>query len=315
MRKALVTGCCGYIGSHLVGHLLRDGFRVVGVDSLLYPNCRHGLMANLGRFGFEFHRADAGSAKTLALAAGCDVVFPLAAVVGAPACDSYRDHASRTNSEAVRRLVGHLSPSQFVLYPNTNSGYGAAGREVTEDDPLSPVSHYGLTKLDGEKAVLDHPNSVSLRLATVFGASPRMRLDLMVNDFASKLVTGGRLKVFEPHASRNYVHVQDVCRAFMMMARVGPSSLEHRVYNVGNHTLNMTKFELAWAVCDVLGLARDLVSVGEGADPDRRDYVVSNKRLLMEGFSFLHGLAEGVREVELVCLSHSADQLREMRNT
>lgn len=326
----LVTGCAGYIGSVLVGDLLESGCQVIGVDCFAYHNAC-GVMPHIGKHRFEFHYGLVEDEQLMKpLANRADVIIPLAALVGAPICERFQSLAKCTNLDAVRMLVGLCSPAQRILYPNTNSGYGSTDgvKPCTEKDPMNPISVYGVTKCEAEKAVLDHPNSAVLRLATVFGVSPRMRFDLMVNDFTQKLsrlrwqpcaTPTPRLEIFEPHFKRNFVHVRDVSRAFrFLMGRqwlTGP-------FNLGLPTANLTKWELATRVCDVIGLSHQAVSVGVGIDPDRRNYLVSNEKIMKAGFFFEHELEHGINEVSLLCkILHSglsndemAEQLNTMRN-
>lgn len=319
-----VTGCAGYVGSVLVGRLLRAGCKVIGVDDLSVGS-PHALLGHVANPRFEFHRLDVRDFPSLMMAGAdkADVVVPLAAVVGAPACQKRPEYAKEVNQDAVGALVKRLSRDQRVVYPNTNSGYGETdgSSECTEADPLSPISVYGVTKCEGEKYVLDHPNSVVFRLATVFGASPRMRLDLMVNDFAYKLsllrkadfyrALSNPFTVYEPHFKRNFVGVQDVARAFIY-AMQHPET--KGVYNLGLPTANLTKMELAHRVCDVVGVPRELVAVGHGRDPDRRNYIVSNAKLLATGFKFEHGLDDGIREVAAISKMFTHEQAAAMRN-
>jgi nucleoside-diphosphate-sugar epimerase len=187
----LVTGCAGYIGSVLVGRLLAANYRVIGVDNLRYQN-GPALFQYVGNPNFEFHLGSVTSVGgIIKLADKADAVIPLAALVGAPICDEHHEAAEKINRDAVVDMVRGLSPNHTVIYPNTNSGYGQTDGTsfVTEEDPLNPISLYGRTKCDAEKAVLDHPRGTSLRLATVFGVSPRMRTDLMVNSSLSPCAT------------------------------------------------------------------------------------------------------------------------------
>lgn len=314
--KIVVTGCAGYIGSVLVGHLLKSGCRVVGIDSLLFHN-GPALFNYLGNPNFEFHRMDVRNPEIEGLYAKADGIIPLAALVGAPLCQSNHAEAREVNFEAIAKLCRTASKQQRIIYPNTNSGYGQTDgeSEVTENDPLNPISVYGKTKCDAEKAVLDHPNSVVLRLATVFGASPRMRMDLMVNDFVRRIYdtiwAPALLQIYEPHFKRNFVGVQDVARAFSFML---PRQQLRGVFNLGLPSANLTKIELAYRICDVLGVSREGVSVGKGKDPDQRNYIVSNAKILSTGFSFVHELDRGIREVAKVCGMSSTEQMMEMSN-
>ncbi len=324
----LVTGCAGYIGSTLIASLLKARCKVIGIDNLMYDN-GSAILSYLPHENFEFHRVDVRDYRQWEwLAERCDVAIPLAALVGAPICDKLPCEAAYVNEAAVVHLTKFLSPNQRILYPNTNSGYGQTdgSQRITEEDPLNPISVYGVTKCNAEKAVLDHKNSISLRLATVFGASPRMRLDLMVNDFACKLWVhqkcesqilsfvprqGSVLTIFEPHYQRNFVGVRDVARAFVHLV-LRPEYTG--AYNLGLPSANMTKLELAHFVCDTLRISRDAVSIGEGKDPDQRNYLISNDKVLGTGFAFEHMLHEGVIEVANVVNIHTPDQLARMRN-
>lgn len=324
--RVLVTGCAGYIGSILTPKLLTYGCKVIGVDNLSLDNGR-ALFGVLGHPNFEFHRLDVREARLLAdLASKCDVVMPLAALVGAPVCEKNPKDAFEVNHIAITTLVRGLSQSQRVVFPNTNSGYGQTdgASEVTENDPMEPVSVYGHSKCLGERAVLEHPNSMVLRLATVFGASPRMRFDLMVNDFTRRLCVvrqkrllpffrermPATLKVFEPHFKRNFVGIRDVAKAFVIL--VGKQL--RGVYNFGLPAANLTKMELAHFVCDRLGLPHEVVVVGEGQDPDRRNYLVSNEKILKTGFEFGHALERGVDEVIAAWRAVTEREAESMRN-
>ena len=326
MEKILVTGCAGYIGSTLVGLLLEKGYTVYGLDNLMFQN-GSGLMPHLNKKNFKFIKGDVRNREGIRLLLkDCDAVMPLAALVGAPLCDKSPHAAKQINETAIIDLVADLSPKQRIIYPNTNSGYGTTdGNLCTEECPLNPISIYGQTKCEAENSVLDHPNSTSLRLATVFGSSPRMRLDLMVNDFASKLwqaaITRSKIlsfidnndpviELYEPNYKRNAVGVKDVARAFEFC-------LNGRIYgeyNVANHNANLTKLELAHKVCKTLGISESWISIGEGRDPDQRNCAVSSAKLIQNGFYFAHDLEDGIREVAFVVSTHSPDQLKSMRN-
>ncbi len=305
--KVLVTGAAGYIGSVLCQHLLNCGHEVVGVDSLVFSN-GHAILSLLGHKRFCFYPLDVRQTAMEVLVNQCDAVIHLAALVGAPLCDKQPAEARDVNYESVRQLMKMVSPDHRILFPNTNSGYGQTDgtKEVTEEDVLAPVSLYGRTKCEAENVILNHPNAVAFRLATVFGASPRMRFDLMVNDFTSKLYfLKNRLNcfkngvfssctredlefsIFEPHFKRNFVHVRDVCRAFTY-------ALDKRamkgVYNLGLPSANLTKLELAHKICEVVGVSREAIITAEGRDPDQRNYLVSNDKVLRAGFVFRHEL-------------------------
>lgn len=293
--RVLVTGGAGYLGSVLCGRLLEEGHGVTVLDSM-----RHGTPSLLHLCAdprLDIVRGDCRDGRALRpLLASCDAVVPLAAVVGAAACDRDATAAWTTNLEAVRLLLSLRGRGQALVFPATNSGYGTGGAEpCTEDSPLRPLSLYGRSKVAAEEAVLDSGNSVSLRLATLFGASPRMRRDLLVNHLVYLAATQGYAVVYEPGFRRNFVHVRDVadCVAWCLGSW---DRVAGRPYNLGNDRANLTKEGLALKVKEHFP---DFdVRIGEGrADPDRRDYVVSSERLRRAGFEARRGLDEGIREL------------------
>jgi nucleoside-diphosphate-sugar epimerase len=294
--RILVTGGAGYLGSILCEHLLAAGHRVTVLDNLMYG--QHSLFHLCAHPAFDFVFGDARDERHLTpLVRGADAIVPLAAVVGAPACDRDPMLATSVNLDAVRLLNRLRSPSQLVVFPTTNSGYGTTSGEVacTEDSPLVPVSLYGRDKVEAEAELLGSPSVVTLRLATVFGMSPRLRLDLLVNHFVHAAVTDGYLVVFEKHFKRNFIHVRDVADCFV-------HCLEHagemigRSYNAGLDEANVSKAELAQAI--QAQVPRFYVHFSEvGTDPDKRNYVVSNERLRKAGFEARRTLAEGIREL------------------
>jgi nucleoside-diphosphate-sugar epimerase len=276
--------------------LLEAGFSVTAVDALLHG---HPSLLHVAHHpAFEFVRGDARDERLMGpLLARADVVVPLAAVVGAAAADADPDRARTTNVEAIRTVMGRRRPDALVIYPNTNSGYGATSGAApcTEESPLEPVSLYGRTKVEGEALVLREPSTISLRLATVFGPSPRMRLDLLVNHFVHAAVTAGYLVVFEQGFRRNFVHVRDVADCIVHCIRRG-AAMQGHAYNLGLDDANLTKGELACLVREVV--PHLYVHFAEiGSDPDRRDYVVSSERLRKAGFAARRSLREGVREL------------------
>jgi nucleoside-diphosphate-sugar epimerase len=294
--KILVTGGAGYLGSVLVPRLLADGHAVTVVDTL-----RHGQTTLLDccRFaGFAFVNADCRDECVLApLVKSADAILPFAAIVGAPACAKDPLSAETINRDAVYLIDRLRSSGQMVLLPTTNSGYGIGtpGMACTEDTPLKPISVYGTSKAEAEQRLLDSGNAVTFRLATVFGASPRMRLDLLVNDFVYRAVYDRAVVLFEAHFKRNYIHVQDVASVFMF-------GLEHyddmkgRAFNVGLSDANLSKRELCEAIQRHLpGFV--FFESGIGEDPDKRDYVVSNARIEAAGWRPCFSLDDGIREL------------------
>ena len=292
----LVTGGAGYLGSTLAPGLLAEGFRVTVLD-----NFRFG-QASLNQLcadpNFEVRRGDARDPEVLKpLLRDADVVIPLAALVGAPLCDNDRVGAETLNRDAVLTLIKLCSREQRILMPVTNSGYGIGepGKFCTEETPLRPITLYGRTKVEAEQAVLERGNSISFRLATVFGMSPRMRLDLLVNDFVYRAVNDRAVVLFEAHFKRNYIHVRDVARVFLH-GICNFESMRDRPYNVGLSDANLSKLELCQAIQRHLPKFVFLEApVGE--DPDKRDYIVSNERVEGTGYKPAYSLDDGIREL------------------
>lgn len=299
--RVLVTGAAGYIGAVLCGRLLQAGHHVWAVDNLRYGDAPLFHLANHERF--QFNNMDARTCEVLPILNFVDVVIPLAAIVGAPACDEFPDDAIETNKEAVVMLVEEMRPEQLLLYPNTNSGYGLGTGAVscTEETPMKPISLYGQTKCEAEQIVLSRENSIALRLATVFGCSPRMRLDLLVNDFTYRAVTEGTIVLYEADFKRNYVHVQDVADAFLhcitnYFKGYNGDAMVGEAYNLGLDKANLSKLELCQLIQEhVPGLV--IIESESKTDPDQRNYVVSNQKLAAKGFAAKRTVDEGVEEL------------------
>jgi nucleoside-diphosphate-sugar epimerase len=296
----LVTGGAGYIGSVLCEHLLDAGHRVTVLDNLTYGQTPLFHLCSDPRF--DFVRGDCREEEAMKSAlARADVVLPLAAIVGAPACDRAPTEARSVNVDAVRLLNRLRSPSQRVIFPVTNSGYGTKSGEVhcTEETPLDPITLYGRTKVEAEAELLASANAITLRLATVFGMSPRMRLDLLVNHFVWAAVTDGYIVLFEKEFKRNYVHIRDVADCFLHCIEHG-DAMAGKPYNVGLDSANCSKHELALAVKRrVPGFV--ILADESRADPDRRNYIVSNERLRRAGFEARRSLDDGIRELVVGC--------------
>ena len=295
-QHILVTGGAGYIGSILCEHLVDAGYQVTAVDNLMYD--QHSLFHLCANPRFDFVLGDVRDEGLMrCVVKEADVLIPLAAIVGAPACDRDPWLARSVNLEAVRLLKRLRSPRQLVVFPNTNSGYGTSSGDVfcTEDTPQEPISLYGQTKVQAETELLDSTNAITLRLATVFGISPRMRVDLLVNHFVYAAVTDGYIVIFEKDFKRNYIHIRDVADCFV-------HCIEHadrmvgRPYNLGLDAANLSKEELALKIKEYVPNFR--IHFSEvGSDPDKRNYIVSNQRLREAGFEARRSLDEGIKEL------------------
>jgi nucleoside-diphosphate-sugar epimerase len=294
--KILITGGAGYLGSVLTPTLLNHGHEVTVLDNFMF---RQNSLADCCQYPtFHIARGDARDESVIKpLVAKADVIIPLAALVGVPICNTDQIATQTTNYEAVALLCRLASKSQRILMPVTNSGYGIGekGKFCTEETPLRPLSTYGITKVKAEEAVLQRENSISFRLATVFGMSPRMRIDLLVNDFVYRAIYDRAVVIFEGHFKRNYIHIRDVARVFVH----GLNNFENmrgRPYNVGLDDANLSKIEL----CEVIKkhLPKFVyLEAPVGEDPDKRDYIVSNARVLGTGYKPEWSLDRGIEEL------------------
>jgi nucleoside-diphosphate-sugar epimerase len=294
--RVLVTGGAGYLGSVLVGHLLQRGHRVMVVDNLLYGVAS--LLSYCAHPGFDFDLGDVRDEALMHRLVGAhDVIIPLAAIVGMKACQRDPLMAESVNLNAIAMLNRLRSPGQMIIMPCTNSGYGTQSGDIycTEETPLEPISLYGVTKVKAEAELMSRPNSVSLRLATVFGPSPRMRLDLLVNDFVYRAVGDGFLVIYEPHFKRNYVHIEDVADCFCYCIDHF-ESMKDQVYNFGLNDANLSKAELAAKIKEyVPSLYVHYAEVG--SDPDRRNYIVSNDKINRHGCAATRSLDQGIQQL------------------
>ncbi|MCH2113951.1 MAG: NAD(P)-dependent oxidoreductase [Pirellulales bacterium] len=294
--KVLITGGAGYIGSVLTEHLLARGDQVHTIDNLTWGE--HCLFQFCANPNFQFTKGDVRDPELLASAVkDADVIIPLAALVGAPLCKRDPQLAKEINLDAVLELDKLRSASQLMIYPNTNSGYGIGSGDsfCTEESPLEPISVYGRTKCDAELALLDKENAITFRLATVFGASPRMRIDLLVNHFTYSAVTDGYLVVFEKDFKRNYVHIRDVADC-MIYAMENREDMVGRPFNLGLDEANLSKEQLCEKIQKfVPSFFVHYAEIGE--DPDKRDYIVSNERLKQVGFVARRSLDDGIQEL------------------
>ncbi len=296
MAKFLITGGAGYIGSILAPKLLAEGHEVTVLD--LFSRGDTVLAALCADDNFNVVKGDTRDESLMkGLIAKHDVVIPLAALVGAPLCKQDPLNAQTTNSDAVQMIVKNLSKDQKIIYPTTNSGYGIGekGQFCTEETPLNPISLYGTSKCEAEAAILDSGNGVTFRLATVFGMAPRMRIDLLVNDFTWRAVTDRAVTIFEGHFKRNYIHIRDIAKAFYH-AFENYETMNNNAYNVGLSTANLSKLELCAKIQEqVPNFVFMEAPIGE--DPDKRDYIVSNEKLEATGWSPDWPLERGIKEL------------------
>jgi nucleoside-diphosphate-sugar epimerase len=292
----LVTGGAGYLGSTMVPDLLAAGHKVTVLDNFFFKQaslnhaCHHP--------NFSVVKGDIRVEKVMApLMKKADVIIPLAALVGAPLCTLDPVGATTVNHDAITLMLKHLSKQQIVLMPTTNSAYGTGdeNNHCTEESPLRPISQYAIEKVAIEKELMEHPNAISFRLATVFGMSPRMRIDLLVNDFTYRAVVDRFVVLFESHFKRNYIHVRDVSRAFQHGLN-NFERMKNQIYNVGLSDANVSKKEL----CEhIQKQVPDFVFIEApvGKDPDQRNYIVSNAKIEGTGYKPSVSLDQGIGEL------------------
>ena len=294
--KILITGGAGYIGSVMTPMLLEVGHEVTVIDNVMYQQMS--LLDSCHHKNFIFRRGDVRDKRLVSeYVKRADAIFPLACFTGAPLCDKFPEEAKAVSLEAVKMILELRSPEQRIIYPTTNSGYGIGEKNkyCDETTPLRPVSLYGRLKVEAEQAVLQSKNSITLRLATAFGASPRMRLDLLVNDFVYRAVHDGFLVLFEAHFKRNYIHVRDIVRAFMHALK-NFDTMKNEPYNVGLSDCNISKKELCEEIKKQVPKFYFIESeIGE--DPDKRDYIVSNAKIEKTGFEPKFSLEFGISEL------------------
>jgi nucleoside-diphosphate-sugar epimerase len=298
LRSILVTGGAGYIGSVLVRDLLYDGNDVLVLDN--FSRGQNSLFELCIRPGFKVVNGDVRNPEILKeCLRSVDTIIPLAALVGAPICSRDETAANTTNFDAIKLLVDCASRSQEIIFPCTNSGYGVSQKNnvmCDETSPLVPISLYGKTKVAAERLILNRGNSISLRLATVFGVSPQMRFDLLVNNFVYRALTDGCVVLYEPNFKRNYVHVRDVSKAFIHCMD-NFETMKNEAYNVGLSSANLSKFELCQEIKKVIP---DFYFTESpiGKDVDQRNYLVSNKKIEKTKFIASYSIAQGVKEIK-----------------
>lgn len=296
-KKVLITGGAGYIGTVLAEHLLENNYNVTVLDNLGFGY--NSLIHLITNPNFEFIYGDVRDNELLKkIIPGFDIIIPLAAIVGAPQCDLNPIDAGLINRDAIIAINNIRNNNQILIFPNTNSGYGTTTGELycTEETPLNPISIYGKTKCEAENNLLNSgKDTIVLRLATVFGMSPRMRTDLLVNNFVLKAMTDSYLVIYEKNFKRNYIHVKDVARAFEHCIR-NYDSMKNKPYNVGLDDANLSKEELAEKIKGHIPKL-DITYKDINNDPDKRNYIVSNQRLLNTGFLPVFSLDYGIKEL------------------
>ena len=295
-KKILITGAAGYLGSMLSTALVSMNYDVTAVDILKYD--KNSLSHLFGKKNFKFIKADIRDFNVIKkIILNKDVIFPLAALVGAPLCEKFKKNTKKTNLVSIKLLVDNLKKNQKLIYPTSNSGYGIGekGKYCDENSPLNPISLYGVTKAEAEKIVLEHKNSVCFRLATVFGYSYRMRTDLLVNNFVERAVKEKKLDLFEPYFRRNFIHISDVISAFIFAIN-NFKKLKGETYNLGLSNANLTKYGLAKKIKKKLKNLKIKI-VKNRFDPDKRDYFVSNKKIEKAGFRPKVGIEDGIEEL------------------
>ena len=295
-KKILITGGAGYIGSVLTQKLLDLNYNVTVYDNFLFDqvSLNHLCINNK----FSVIKGDVrDKKKIISLLSKFDVIIPLAALVGAPIC-RFDPVGSRTiNHDSIELILKNISKNQIILMPTTNSAYGTGDKNnfCDEKTKLNPISEYAKDKVDIEKKLMEHKNSISFRLATVFGMSPRMRIDLLVNDFVYRAVKDGFVVLFESHFKRNFIHIQDVCNAFIFGLN-NFDSMKNQIFNIGLSNVNLSKKELCQKIQKKLN---NFVFFEEEIqkDIDQRNYIVSNKKIEKLGFKTKISLDSGIDEL------------------
>jgi nucleoside-diphosphate-sugar epimerase len=299
MKKILITGAAGYIGSMLSTKLVQEGYEVTAVDIFKYQ--KNSLNHLFFYKNFKLIKADVNDNAILKrIIKKQDFIIPLAALVGAPLCEKNKSIAIKTNVNSIRNLVKSLKKNQKIIYPTTNSGYGIGEKNsfCTEDTPINPISIYGKTKTEAEKVISTHSNYISFRLATVFGFSYRMRIDLMVNNFVYLAHKEKKLTLYEPNFRRNFVHINDIVNVFYFAIK-NFSKLKNNTFNVGLDSANITKLDLVKKIKKKIPSLKIRI-FNNKKDPDQRDYYVSNKKLKKRGFSCSVTLENGIEELLMV---------------
>ena len=295
--KILITGAGGYIGSMLSDQLIRQGYKVIAIDTMKYA--KNSLNHLFFYDNFKFVNADVTSESVLKkYIKNVDFIIPLAALVGAPICEKNKKKATAVNFTQIKIILKFINKNQKIIYLNSNSGYGVGEKNkyCTEESSLNPISHYGVTKVQSEQYIIKNfKNFVCFRLATVFGYSYRMRTDLIVNYYIKEAINNNNLEIFEPHFRRNFIHVKDVTKA-IQFAIENFDKVKGQIYNLGLSNANITKLDLAKKIKKVIPKLTIKIKIGK-KDPDQRDYFVSNKKIEKRGFKARFSLERGINEV------------------
>ncbi len=295
--KIFVTGGGGYIGVALVRELLKNNYKVTVLDNFMF-NQQYVFLDLIKNKNLTVINGDVRNTNLLKThLKRNEYIIPLAGIVGAPACNKNRSLATQINLNQIKNIKKFINKKHKIILPVTNSGYGIGkkGEFCTEESTLNPISHYGITKVKAEKEILKLKNFISLRLATVFGLSGRIRTDLLVNDFTYRAVFDKKIELFEPHFKRNYIHVKDVARVMIFCIK-NFNRLKKNIYNIGLETANLSKLEL----CKLIQKNRKnlKININEfSKDPDQRDYIVSNKKILKTGWKPRYSLEAGIKEL------------------
>ena len=295
MTRILVTGGAGYIGSVLIPKLLSDGYQVTCVDNLLYEPTS--LIMATSNKKFDLVVGDARDEELMRpLIENADVIIPLACMTGAPLCNKDKVAASTVNRDSVIMCSKFSSNNQLLIYPCTNSGYGIGEEGIfcTEESPLNPISLYGKLKVEAESILLDKGNAITFRLATVFGISPRPRLDLLVNDFTYRAFFDKTVVLFEADFKRNYLHIEDAADGFRFA--INNPKLAGNCFNLGYSEANLSKRELCEEIKKIIPDFVYLISE-IGTDIDKRNYIVSNDKIEKAGFKAHRDLSTGIKEL------------------
>jgi len=295
--KILVTGGAGYLGNVIIRELLKNKHEITVIDNFVY-NQQSSLLTLSKNEKINIIKSDVRNYKLLKEEVKKnDVIIPLAAIVGAPACDLNPDLATELNFNQIKNIKELMTKDQLIILPVTNSGYGIGKKDLycDETSELNPISHYGKTKVESEKLILDLENFVSLRLATVFGVSARMRIDLLVNDFVYKAFNDKYIVLFESHFKRNYIHIDDIAKLISLILE-NPKTFNKNIYNVGLEDANLSKKELCNKIKDYM--PKTLIIENEFyKDPDQRNYIVSNKKIYSTSWKPIRSIDYGIKEL------------------